>query len=79
MTLWHFNNKSSRIIVQNTVKKAAEAQVKANQARGFVPLMDIKEEIDVMGRAYYVCVMENPKLKEANDKKRALEKEKNPS
>jgi hypothetical protein len=71
MGIGRFNQKSSRIIVQGDDIEVVKRRVKENEARGFVPLMEIKEEIDFMGAAYHVCVMENPKLKA----KRELERQ----
>lgn len=50
--------KTNRVIVKGNTRKEAEARVKANERRGYKALMDIKEEIDLGERPYYVCVME---------------------
>lgn len=60
---WDREHNSSRAIAKGQDRKAVEKQVDELKRRGYVALMEVKEEIDFEGRTYYVCVMENPKLK----------------
>lgn len=67
---WNWNGRSSKAVVQNESLDYVKEKVQVYKSKGFVPLMEIKEEVDFMGRGYFVCVLENPKLKELNELKR---------
>lgn len=60
---WTWNGTSSRVIARGQKRKQVEEQVASMKRSGYLPLMDIKEEIDTWGRSYFVCVMEHPELK----------------
>ena len=53
--------KSNRIIVKSQHRKDVEKRVEYHKAKGFIPLMEIKNEFDHVGDPFYVCVMEREK------------------
>lgn len=50
--------KSSRIIVKSQSRKDVKKRVAYHKGKGYVPLMEIKEDYTFQGEPFFVCVME---------------------